>query len=498
MPKKRHQTIFSKPQSTAPASLSSSSTGSRNQHDDQSQSSSSRSVNQLLADLRRVGLNGSGGGAAAGVHPTVPPAIRDILQLPETPAPRPRGSGGGGRPARLDAAGRRLPPGPAPPRSWLSSSTSSRRIGAPRDGGTSERSSEQHHRPLPGAYLPERGSLVDMVLRRFALDWEFQRIYCQYYLYDLPTHLRVALVRYVGVWGSDSGVSLADLQILLSPLPMDGIEDGESGISEEISPSTANEAFTHLDLTGSVGRSLRLRELSDLLLPPQQPGKSAPDLQDSWDDAPDDQPAAVSVVTIPRPLLPNLTHLSLALNPDAAPPATTVSWRHLLAFAASHSYLTHLSLAFWPEPSLTPDAKYASVVSAQGRVVQYGGTGPYSHSLDNDWSEAVMVARRLSKSLYELEYLDLTGCAGWSPALWSSAEHDVVDWVGQWGKISTILLYPGYELGEAAAGIAETARYRELVGNARRLERHVRSCRAGRGTFITVETSKMPDHGRLG
>jgi hypothetical protein len=138
-----------------------------------------------------------------------------------------------------------------------------------------------------------------------------------------------------------------------------------------------------------------------------------------------------------------------------------------------------------------------------GRALPYGGTGPYSHSLDDDWAEAVLVLRRLSRALYGLQYLDLTGCGAWTPALWVSSPGagdddaggdaggggDTVDWTGAWGKISTLVMYPGYKLAEDAAP-AERARYWELVDYARRLERHVRSRRAGKGRFITVETCK--------
>ncbi len=109
--------------------------------------------------------------------------------------------------------------------------------------------------------------------------------------------------------------------------------------------------------------------------------------------------------------------------------SSAASWRQLLSLASRFTALTHLSLAYWPEPTLTPNAKLASVVSPDGRTVQYGGTGPYSHSLDNDWSEAILLLRRLSKVLYRLEYLDLTGCAEWYPALYSEADGDTIDWV---------------------------------------------------------------------
>lgn len=343
-----------------------------------------------------------------------------------------------------------------------------------RDGRARER------RPLPGCYVPGEGSLVDAVLRRMVVDWDFQKEYCRYVLYDLPTHLRVALIAYLGVWAD--GVTIQDLGMVLTPPPPEE-EDGE-GEEGEVQVAVAspgghmNLDFHHLDLTGSLGHSLKLRELSSFLFPSRP---ESTDLQDSW-DAPEEE----SAINVPRPLLPNLTHLSLGINPDYA---HAVSWRHLVAFASHHAKLTHLSLAFWPEPAMTPNAKLASFVTAQGRSVQYGGTGPYSHSLDNDWAEAIVVLRRLSKSLYGLEYLDLTGCGEWISALWSHADHDAVDWVGDWGKISTLLLYPGYQLGDDA-DVAETARYWEIVQNAERVERHIRAKRAGRGRFITVETAR--------
>jgi hypothetical protein len=104
------------------------------------------------------------------------------------------------------------------------------------------------------------------------------------------------------------------------------------------------------------------------------------------------------------------------------------------------------------------------------------------------------VLRRLSKTLYGLEYLDLTGCDDWYSTLWSTVGQETIDWVGDWGKISTLLLYPGYRLGEDA-GPADRAKYWETAQNAERVERHISSRRAGRGRFITVETVKRSDFG---
>ncbi|KAK5660470.1 hypothetical protein OQA88_13017 [Cercophora sp. LCS_1] len=427
--------------------------------------SQGRGVNELLADLRRTGLSG-GAQRPVEIPPTLPPTLRNILQLPATPTLRPRNTLGRWTP--------RSHAGPPTPRSWLTSTAS---VVALRKTQQYGKPGNQEHHPLPGVARPAKGSLIDITLRRLAHNWTFQKSYCRYCLFDLPTHLRVALVTYLGTW-NPGGVSVADLRAILLPFPDEETEtDDQQDTAESVNPSSANEYFRHLDLTGSLGRSLKLRELTALLFPSQQPPTN---LQDSW-DVPEES-------TVPRPLLPNLSHLSLGVRPDCS---QSVSWRHLLSFVSHCPTLTHLSLAFWPEPSLTPNAKLASFVSPQGRTVQYSGTGPYSHSLDNDWAEAIVVLRRLSKILYGLEYLDLTGCGEWSSALWSHADHDAVDWVGDWGKISTILLYPGYEL-EEDAGPVEAAKYWEVVARAERVERHIRGKRAGRGRFITVETVKRP------
>lgn len=320
---------------------------------------------------------------------------------------------------------------------------------------------------------------MDMALRTLAIEWEFQKSFNHYYLYSLPTHLKVALIAYLGTWYA-AGVGLSDLRAILLPCP----EDELVRENPLLSPSTMNEDLFHLDVSGSLGRSLKLCELFDLLFPSAITGTISSPLQESWD-------VPTDASTIPRPLLPNITHLSLAVNPESA---SSVSWRQLLSFSSRLHTLTHLSLAYWPEPSLTPNAKLASFVSAQGRSVQYGGTGPYSHSLDDDWSEAVLVLRRLSKNLYGLEWLDLTGCTAWAPALMATAEHDTIDWLANWGKVSTVLLYLGYTLGSDIERL-DKAQYRRELELASRVEKHIRTRRGGVGKRITVEIDQTGNTG---
>lgn len=412
---------------------------------------------------------------------------------------------------------------------------------------------------MPGIVHAARGSLVDVVLRRIVLEWTVQKQYNQYHLIYLQGPLRAALVSYLGQLSEKEdgkGATIKDLRaLLLHPTPPsspDGgsspqhghtaVESGpESESDEELpplpSPSTLNEDFRYLDLTWSIGHSISIREVSELLFPsrtaaargrPRDSDRFQQDdaeLIESWD--------APSIVSPPRSLLPNLTHLSLALTPDRSPQA--VSWRQLLSFAAHLPMLTHLSLAYWPEPTLTPNAKFATVDSPLGRRFQYGSTGAYSHSLDNDWAEAVLLTRKLSKALYGLEYLDLTGCASWLPALMHKVDNGQVDWVGNWGKMTTLVLNYGasneYDrLSEAvieanrspspepeapgAPGrppamqqrliqpqqpqlpLGEVARRVNASSEARLIEGHIRQQRAGRGRFITVVYDRQPEAAR--
>ncbi|ROW05814.1 hypothetical protein VMCG_05320 [Cytospora schulzeri] len=475
MPKKRHQNLYSKPQSTAPAALSSAAGRNANRDGDHDRPS----VNELLASLRRTRLNGGGQQASAEIAaPSVPPQIRQILSLPETPAPAPRRRNR--FIPRVDPQGRRLPAGPPPPRSWVSQSRNAPAL----DSSISAAVADYDGRLLPGLFRPEERSLMHVVMRKLVLDWEYQRSYNLYYLYSLPDRVRMALISYLSTF-YEPGLSLSDLKLIILPqLPEDGSVE-EHAAEPLPSPSTLNEGITHLDLSTSVGRSIKLRELTSLLFP-SQPGNNSGPLLESWD--------AAEASPTPRPLLPNLTHLSLAATPETSPAA---SWKQLLALSTRLPTLTHLSLAYWPVPSLTPNAMFAKVVTEQGQTVQYGGTNPYSHSLDNDWSEAILILRKLSRSLYGLEYLDLTGCAPWFEALTTSVsleggQRDKVDWVGDWGKVENLVLTTGYAPPPRDEA-DKVGKFRELVSKARGVERAIRARRSGRGRFITVEADRGLD-----
>ena len=325
---------------------------------------------------------------------------------------------------------------------------------------------------------------MGLVLQRIALDWAQQRDWNRFYLYTLPSRLRSALLAHISeMYGP--GLSIDDLRLVLSG-PSES-ELNQYGI-ESPDADTINSDFFYLDLTGSLGRSLTPKELHELLFGSKKSTAPTKDvLQDSWDlPAPNAGPVD---------LLPNLTHLSLAIDPSSMP---SVSWKQLLSIAGKLTRLTQLSLAGWPEPSLMPNAKFAKMTSeTTGRSVQYGGTGPYSHNLDEDWTEAILVLKRLSRLLYGLEYLDLTGCNDWIRALREKSDGefrvDFVDWVGDWGKITSLRLNSGYGIETDDTPKNDVLRFSDWIDEAAAVEKHIRAQRAGRGRFITVERDSLSE-----
>lgn len=153
-------------------------------------------MNDLISSLRRSSIS-SKPAAATVTTPTLPPQIRHLLSQPETPVPRARNR-------RFDAYGRRIPPGPAPPRSWLEGSRHDP-FGARR---SLERILPTDVRHLPGLPDEERKgrTLQDTCLREMARQWEFVREYEKNNLADLPAGFRMKLLSYIAVYGPEEGV----------------------------------------------------------------------------------------------------------------------------------------------------------------------------------------------------------------------------------------------------------------------------------------------------
>jgi hypothetical protein len=276
--------------------------------------------------------------------------------------------------------------------------------------------------------LGEGKRLQDMCLRSMAREWDFVREYERNNLAFLPVGVRMLLLSYIAVYGPDDGVGFEGLKsLLIAPSEEDGA--GENG--------EQNQGFFRLDLSGAMGRSVSFKQLAEFVQKPQLSSEDLSDLDLSWEE---------SMARSLSPAIPHLTHLSLSHPPHF------ISWPRFLAFSRHIPTLTHLSLAFWPVPSLTPNAKTAVVQSKYGKDIQYGGTNFYSHSLDNDFREASDVLRRLAGRLYGLEYLDLTGCVEWLRALrWMGDVEEGdrgLDWGSQWVKLHTLKLLSGAKLKE--------------------------------------------------
>ncbi|CAI4214827.1 unnamed protein product [Parascedosporium putredinis] len=303
--------------------------------------SENRGVNELLANLRRQSSSSPRSDHSAIAAPSVPPVIREILQLPETPEPLPR---------------------------------------------------FRDRADVTGEYSPADRSMIDVVLKHVAREWRTLGPLEDLGLWALPDRSRQVLVRYLEAYhGPDVGVS--DLRAIFVP-------DGsvESGVFSE------NAYLTHLHVPSSALTASTFPSLISMLFPkaPDRQGLAAleEEPQDSWDSAELDfamlslSPAACSRADSP------LLAIDPAIYQGQGAPGSSLgvlpSWRHLLQLAKKMPGVTHLSLAFWPEPSRTPNAKFASVV------------GPQGTSIHQSW--------------YQLQYLDLTGCAAWFQALWRSEQ----------------------------------------------------------------------------
>lgn len=276
------------------------------------------------------------------------------------------------------------------------------------DGQPHTRAAKDH---LPGILKwPSEKSLLSLVLRQLARNWDFHEYYDQHHLASLPTSLRTLLLSYLAAHGPRHGLGYTGLKLILR--------------AEESSDFKGNEDFDRLDLAGSLGRELSLKNIKDFIASPNET-KVLPDEQADWDETP---PPAMSMK------ITNLRYLSLA-NPGDIQGL----WSSLLGLATFLPTLTHLSLAHWPTPELNPNSRTVTMQSSMHRPVGYSATGFYAHTLDQDWSEAAGILRRLSTSLYSLQWLDLTGCSVWVKALrWSSTPG--IDWKGKWGRVRTLRL----------------------------------------------------------
>ncbi|KAL4933291.1 uncharacterized protein BDV17DRAFT_279071 [Aspergillus undulatus] len=445
---------FSKPVSTAHHTLSPSS--SRSGHDDRFRSAASPSgeqpsVNDLINHLRRTQLSPSlSDNPRAAPHHiasrSVHPSLRNLLELPETPPPRPRPDA---RRTGIGARRLRRTPGPPPPESWISGEISAAENEDAELDATETAKVIHRLERLPGREFPARSSMLHMLLKSMAMHWAWHVAYDGHFLDLLPTHIKILLLSYVGYYARDQ--ALAGLMRGLKPL-----FDNTAAIENEGHDRTDGDAdVTHLDLSGALGRWTSLKQLSAELFLPKKASPAKADESNcvplSWEDEYEDRPLSGSSSMVPKSIqtlrFANLQYLSLA-----DPHPESINWNTLISFLSRLSTITHLSLAYWPVPTITPNAVNASIRHPTHRSLtfSYGGTDAYS-AMENNWAESAGILRRLSKATYCLKWLDLEGCADWIPALnWEGVgPHGEKystgpEWTGSWRDIEWIRLGPGW------------------------------------------------------
>ncbi|KAK3712264.1 hypothetical protein LTR37_009126 [Vermiconidia calcicola] len=360
---------------------------------------SSPSVNERLSELRKI----EGKDAAARKRQlaeslsnsrSVPPEVRGILGLSESAPPRPK--------IGARARERIRTPGPAPPKSWLSSGSSwtptlalrGARRGLRRNADVNDRSRPKQlmrFARLAGlSHVQEDGKpsrLAHLALKTLAQSWGLLEEEDYPALVDIPLRLRLRLISYISFYG----------------LPLD--YRGHQALLQ------GSDAVRYLDLAGLVGHgNLTMKKLVKLLGNERESRGSNAEagVVEAWDA---DETLEGALKPSPSPTrFSNLTHLCLSH------PASNIYWRDLLALVKHTPQITHLSLAYWPRPTLTPNLATATVISQNSPGIAAGGSHYYS-ALDRDMSEPASLLRQLSSHLLCLHWLDLEGCQEWSPAL---------------------------------------------------------------------------------
>ena len=295
------------------------------------------------------------------------------------------------RPSLLSS--RRRVAGPPPPRSWLENNADGRRTfkygvdaapGLGTDGGRRPARFDY----FPGLKASSQISLQHQVLKSLAIDYDWHVEYDHTYLATLPIELKVLLLSYITCYGPSTGLRLNGLRVLFL-----GTNEGEmEGVQ-----STGSAEMTRLDLGGSVGRVLNLKQLEKFWQMKGrrvQPEASGP--LESW-DMEESLPQTISSLL----RFPALTHLSLAY------PGPNVSWADLLHFSRHLGKVKHLSLANWPTPTLNTGMP-ADVVDTE-------------HQRDAEEAallDSAYILKLLSRATPSLEYLSLDGCQAWYRSLW--------------------------------------------------------------------------------
>lgn len=465
MPKK-HRQFHIKPASNAHPSLAS----GRN-HNDGTRGSggSTASVNDLISHLRRTQAPSADDNAPVSQRPrsvptlrSVHPSLRNLLEIPETPPPRPRPG------ARRTAIGaRRIRPtaGPPPPGSWLK----------PRSDGLQHAEHSNgcmgtivyRLKRLPGGAFPDHSDLMHLVLKTMALNWTWHVDYDGPFLSQLPNHLKGLLLSYIAVFAR--GQPLNEHMNGLKPLFLTQLDQQITDEEAQFDDLERDAGTTRLDLGGAIGNWMSLKQLKNELIISNVPVAGASgheeqeDVPTSWDEEEvdgneDDKDVLTNLAqspSIPKQVTERLRFQKLQSLSLAHPNPEAASWPSLLKLLSRLTNLNQLSLAHWPTPTRTPNATNARIrhPTIRSLTFSYSGTDNYA-TLDNNWAEVASVLRQLSRSTQCLKWLDLEGCATWLPALnWVGEDPDGVpyrpdavgpDWNGAWRGVEWIGLGPGW------------------------------------------------------
>lgn len=263
--------------------------------------------------------------------------------------------------------------------------------------------------------LPSPRSLVHYCLRSFARHWRELSEYEQHYLPELPVGLKEALLSYLTLFGSKGCVDFKSFKILFQNDDGTGTMGWDETQFIDLT-DLLNEHFTVADLGKCFKRPVNqvIQHLETIGLSDDKPS-NVKALAESWEEEAEEPSAAPPglVVKLQTPIFTNLSRLSLSH------PGQWASWPDLLRVSSNFNKLTHLSLAYWPRPTMTPNATTASMVSKHTSV-SLGGSHLYS-DLDEDYHEAANIIRRLSINTYSLQWLDLEGCHWLSALTWNTA-----------------------------------------------------------------------------
>lgn len=362
-----------------------------------------RSVNERLAQLRREAappptIEALNRLQTIASSQTRPPIIRGILGTPET--------------APIGARPSRRPRGiVAPPMSYVYTSGF---VTVDDDDSRSKSTREldrSRQRPRDLSHfasmisnserLPKPNSLLHYVLKSMAMDWaEFIEVE-QHNIAQLPIGMRSSLLLYISVYGPWDGIGKPTFKVLF--------------------PQADQDDISRLDLNGLLSANFDLVHLFRYLTKPpnnMKATKNAEPTSLTWEEQMEDLKIPGLLSSKP---FENLTHLGLGN------PGNNASWSQLLTLTSHLSRLTHLSLAYWPTPSLTSTTsprisllsldKFHNMTlqDVQGHIRQ-AVQHFFTRRLE-DFKDGAHVLKILSQHLYRLEYLDLEGCFDWLPAL---------------------------------------------------------------------------------